>query len=225
MRCISVSKSMAAWAVLVALGCSGSASSDAPVGASPAAAQDRYGESVTGDLPPGFGTLKQDAFTIPMAYEGIQIKVTPLREWVIRMAAPDTYRRLSAYKTSMQGEIEAIARRKGGGGWPQVMLVSLFTRTPEQVFEPMELQIVNTNIVFRPLGVIPITPTFDKGRIRQNQTELGVYIFPSEIDLNLPTLVRYRESRGTGWESILQRLNRERALVRSRVGAAGNSGG
>lgn len=225
MRRISVSKSMAAWAVLVALGCSGGGSDDAPVGASPAAAQDTFGETVTGDLPPGFGTLKQDAFTIPLAYEGLAMKVTPLREWVIRMAAPDTYRRLSGYKTSMQGEIEQIARRKGDGGWPQIMLVSVFTRTPQQVFEPMELQILNTNIVFRPLGVIPITPEFAKGRVGQNQTELAVYVFPSEIDLNLPTLVRYREARGAAWEGIRQRLDRERALVRSRVGATGGSGG
>lgn len=224
MKCISVSKAMAAWAVLVGFACSGSASSEAPVGATPASAQDMFGETVTGDLPPGFGTLKQDAFTIPMAYEGLAIKVTPLREWVIRMAAPDTYRRLSGYKTSLRTEIEDIARRRGGSGWPQLMLVSLFTRTPEQVYEPMELEVVNSNIVFRPLGIIPITPNFAKGRILQNQTELGIYLFPAEIDLNLPTEVRYREARGTAWESIRQRLDRERALVRSRVSAQGGGG-
>lgn len=225
MRPISVSKSAAAWAVLVALGCSGSASSEAPIGATPAAAQDMFGETVTGDLPPGFGTLKQDAITIPMTYEGLAIKVTPLREWVIRMTAPDTYRRLSGYKTSMRAEIEEIARKRGDSGWPQVVLVSLFTRTPQQIFEPMELQILNTNIVFRPLGFIPITPEFAKGRINQNRTELAIYVFPSEIDLNLQTLVRYREARGGAWESIRQRLDRERALVRSRVGASGTTGG
>lgn len=223
MKSISVSKAMAVWSVLVGLACSGSPSSDAPVGATPAAAQDVYGEGVTGDLPPGFGTLKQDAFTIPLAYEGLAIKVTPLREWVIRMAAPDTYRRLSGYKTSLQAEIEQIAGRRGGSGWPQLVLVSLFTRTPEQVYEPMELEVVNTNIVFRPLGIIPITPEFAKGRIGQNRTELGIYLFPAEIDLNLPTVIRYKEARGVAWESILQRLNQERALVRSRVGAQGGS--
>ncbi len=214
---------MSVFAVLVGLACSGSASSDVPVGATPASAQDVAGESVTGDLPPGFGTLKQDAFTIPMVYEGLAIKVTPLREWVIRLAAPDTYRRLSGYKTSLRSEIEAIANRRGGG-WPQLMLVSLFTRTPEQVYESMELEVVNQNIVFRPLGIIPITPEFAKGRIGQNRTELGIYLFPAEIDLNLQTVIRYREARGTAWTGIRQRLDRERALVRSRVGAQSSSG-
>jgi len=214
---------MAASAVLVGLACGGNASSDVPVGATPASAQDMYGESVTGDLPPGFGTLKQDAFTIPMVYEGLAIKVTPLREWVIRMAAPDTYRRLSGYKTSLQSEIETLARRRGNE-WPQLMLVSLFTRTPEQVYEPMELEVVNQNQVFRPLGIIPITPEFAKGRILQNRTEIGIYLFPGKIDLNLPTIIRYRESRGVAWASIRQRLDQERALVRSRVSAQGASG-
>lgn len=221
MRYFSIGRAVTAWAILVGLGCSGSASGDAPVGATPASAQDTYGESVTGDLPPGFGTLKQDQFTIPLVYEGLAIKVTPLREWVIRLAAPDTYRRLSGYKNSLRPEIEEMARRRGGSDWPQLMLVSLFTRTPEQVFEPMELQVVNQNVVFRPLGIIPITPNFAKGRIMQNQTELGIYLFPAEIDLNLPTLIRYQEARGASWEGIRQRLDRERALVRSRVGAQG----
>jgi hypothetical protein len=141
------------------------------------------------------------------------------------MAAPDTYRRLSGYKTSLRSEIDAIAQRRGGNTWPQLMLVSLFTRTPEQVFEPMELQVVNSNVVFRPLGIIPITPNFAKGRILQNRTELGIYVFPGEIDLNLPTIIRYKEARGVAWEGIRQRLNQERALVRSRVSAQGGSGG
>jgi hypothetical protein len=89
----------------------------------------------------------------------------------------------------------------------------------------MELQVVNQNTVFRPLGIIPITPEFAKGRIGQNRTELGIYLFPGEIDLNLQTIIRYRETRGVAWEGILQRLNRERALVRSRVSAQGGSGG
>ena len=226
MKRISVSKAIAALAVLVGFACGGSAPGDVPVGATPASAQDVYGESVTGDIPPGYGTLKQDDFTIPTAFEGLAIKVTPLREWVIRLAAPDTYRRLSGYKTSLRPEIEAIMQRRNASAWPQLMLVSLFTRTPEQVYEPMELQIVNSNVVFRPLGIIPITPNFAKGRIMQNQTELGIYLFPAEIDLNLPTEIRYKEARSFAWESIRQNLDQERALVRSRIGASqGQQGG
>jgi hypothetical protein len=217
---ISVSKLMTALAIFTGLSCGGSASSDVPVGAAAAAAQEMSGERITGDLPPGFGTLKQDAFTIPMVYEGLAIKVTPLREWVIRLAAPDTYRRLSGYKTSLAGEIEALARKKGQSEWPQLMLVSLFTRTPEQVYEPMELEVTNGNSVYRPIGVIPISPEFGKGRVQQNQTLLAIYLFPSQIDLDLTLILRYRETRGVAWESIQQKLYRERALVRSRVASS-----
>lgn len=217
MKRISVSRLMSASAVLTGLACSGSAASDSPIGVTPAAAQEMSGERVTGDLPPGFGTLKQDDFTIPMVYEGMAIKVTPLREWVIRLAAPDTYRRLSGYKTSLAGEIQELAKRKGQTDWPQLLLVSLFTRTPEQVFQPMEFELINQSVTYRPLGVIPLSPEFSKGRVLQNQTLLAIFLFPSRIDLNLPTVIKYREARGTGWESVLQTLDRERALVRSRV--------
>ncbi len=216
----SVSRVAFAWGALGGLACGSNPSDDPALGASTAVAQEPYGAEASGDLPPGYGTLKQDDFTVPMVFDGLQMKITPLREWVIRLSAPDTYRRLSGYKTSLRDQIEALARQKGDSEWPQIMLVQLFTREPERVFEPMELELVNQSFVYRPLGLIPITPDFGSGRIKQNQTQLAVYLFPSDVNLDLPVVFRYREARGTAWEGIRQRLDQERALVRSRVASA-----
>ena len=39
---------------------------------------------------PGLGTLKQDEFTLGIRVGALLVKVTPLNERVIRLAAPDT---------------------------------------------------------------------------------------------------------------------------------------
>lgn len=45
-------------------------------------------------VPAGFGTLKQDQFTVSLRSGPLLLKVTPLDESVIRLSAPDTYQKL-----------------------------------------------------------------------------------------------------------------------------------
>ena len=60
--------------------------------------------------PPGFGTLRQDDVSISLSSDGLQIKVTPLAESVIRVTAPDTERRLRGLV------VEHTVLRRGGSG-------------------------------------------------------------------------------------------------------------
>ena len=46
-------------------------------------------------VPAGYGTLIQDHFTLTLESGPLRVKVTPLAESVIRLAAPDTYERLA----------------------------------------------------------------------------------------------------------------------------------
>ena len=138
--------------------CGGAPAPESPVGAGTAVAQDignGWHESLetpgARPLPPaGFGTLSQDNITIPVEVpEGnLFIKVTPLTEWVIRMTAPDTYRRLNGYKVARGEQIRDRARRNGERGWPLVLFVSFYTRDVESTYEPNDLQIRAQNVVF-----------------------------------------------------------------------------
>ena len=217
------------FAVLVGAACGGTPApeSSVPVGAGTAMAQDvgdGWHESLemprSRPLPPaGFGTLSQDDITIPVDVpEGnLFIKVTPLTEWVIRMTAPDTYRRLNGYKVSRGEQIRDQARRNGERGWPLVLFVSFYTRAVESTYEPYDLQIRAQNVVLRPFDIIAVTPDFNRERLRQQESQVALYLFEGDIDLNLPIEVEYDGRRSGRWAGIRSVLDRELTKVMSRV--------
>ena len=217
------------FAVLVGAACGGTPApeSSVPVGAGTAMAQDvgdGWHESLemprSRPLPPaGFGTLSQDDITIPVDVpEGnLFIKVTPLTEWVIRMTAPDTYRRLNGYKVARGEQIRDQARRNGERGWPLVLFVSFYTRAVESTYEPYDLQIRAQNVVLRPFDIIAVTPDFNRERLRQQESQVALYLFEGDIDLNLPMEVEYDGRRSGRWSGIRSVLDRELSKVMSRV--------
>src|SRR4051794_4908289 len=52
--------------------------------------------TVRDTVPIGFGSMKQDEVTLAIRTGALLVKVTPLQENIIRLLAPDTYRRLHA---------------------------------------------------------------------------------------------------------------------------------
>jgi hypothetical protein len=171
-------------------------------------------------LPPaGFGTLSQDDITIPVdvSSDNLAIKVTPLTEWVIRMTAPDTYRRLNGYKVARGEQIRDRTRRNGERGWPLVLFVSFYTRAVESTYEPYDLQIRAQNVVYRPFDIIAVTPDFNRERLRQQESQVALYLFEGDIDLDLPIEVEYDGRRGMRWAGIRSVLDRELTKVMTRV--------
>lgn len=214
-------------AVTTALGCGGRAAAELPVGARPASAQERTGPAwadslespSTGVLPPlGFGTLKQDDITVFVQAGDLQVKAVPLAEWVIRLTAPDTYRRLNGYKTARASEIRERAARGGEDRWPLVLFVTLFTREIQDSYQPFDLQVRNQNRIYRPIDILTVTPDYDRGRIRQEDPQIALYLFPAEIDLELPTAILYQGAESRRWDGIRARLDAERSQVLSRAG-------
>ena len=61
-------------------------------------------------VPPGYGTLAQAEFTLELVSGALQIQVTPLAESVIRLAAPDTYQRLTGLSASSGESLRSQAR-------------------------------------------------------------------------------------------------------------------
>lgn len=170
-------------------------------------------------VPVGYGTLSQDAITVLVRSDGLQVKFVPLSEWVIRLTAPDTYRRLNGYKVSRAEEILDLTRRAGERGWPLVAFVTFFSRSVEESFEPYDLQVSNQSRLYRPFDVIPVTPDFGRARLDQQQSQVALYLFSPEIDLNLPTTVRYGDASSERWNSIRRTLDSELSRANSRAGA------
>lgn len=175
-------------------------------------------EDTTGQVsvPVGFGSLRQDDIAIRVQPPGMIVRAIPLNENVIRLLTPDSYRALRDLQESNRSEIERIARRSGGRR-PAVWYVSFYGLQPEARFSPMELVITSAGQDFRPIDVIPLSAGFGEQRLRQRETQSAVYLYPSDIDVDHPLVVTFQGERDASWEQILQRIERERALVRARA--------
>ena len=164
-------------------------------------------------VPPGYGTMIQDEFTLTLVRGSLQVKVTPLAESVIRLAAPDTYERLAGLARSSAGSL-----RSQTGLAPSLFLVSFFSRDPTVRYEPESLHIVNRGLRYRPEAIHAITPGWGGQRLRQEETQMAVYAFDPVIDLEIALTAEYEGARDTSWEGIVTRLELERARVRGRTG-------
>ncbi len=166
-------------------------------------------------VPAGFGTLIQDEFTLTLQAGALLVKITPLEESVIRLAAPDTYERLAGLA---QANRPGLRSRTGRD--VSLFLVSFFSRDPTVRYEPESVHIVNGGLRYRPTAIQAITPGWGEQRLRQQETQIAVYAFDGAIDLEITMVVEYEQARDTSWEGILNRLELERARVRGRAGRA-----
>lgn len=168
-----------------------------------------------GGIPPGFGSLRQDDIAIRLEPQGLIVRAIPLDESVIRLLTPDSYRALRDLEESNRRTIETITRRSGGRA-PDLWYVSFYGREENARFSPMELVITSGGQDFRPLDVIPLSTGFGEQRLRQRETQSAVYVYPGEIDVDHPLVVTFQGIQSIIWEQLLQRIERERALVRAR---------
>jgi hypothetical protein len=167
--------------------------------------------------PPGFGTLRQDDFTVGLASGQVQIKITPLDESVIRLAAPDTYQRLHGMVASRSDRIRQMAETAGVRGDPKVFLVTFFTRDRQAQFEPTNLQLLSEGILYFPQGILPLTPEWGRQQLLQEKTQSALYLFDPAIDLDDVFEAEYGGARSFAWASIIRILQAERGRVVSRA--------
>ncbi len=170
-------------------------------------------------LPPaGYGTLRQDAVSLQLSTPTLRIQVVPLDERVIRLLANDTYTSLHRLVESRREEIEATARRNGVQN-PTVFLVTFFALEREARFTPDELNIGSQSRLFRPLGVVPLSPLWNNQQLNQRETATALYVFSDGIQVLDPFIVEYVVVRTEAWEQILRVLDGERASVLARASA------
>jgi hypothetical protein len=185
-----------------------------PLAAGTAQAQ----EDTTGTalVPAGYGSLRQDDISIRLQPQGLIVRAIPLDESVIRLLTPDSYRAMRDLQESNRTAIEVIAKRSGGRR-PAVWYVSFYGLQPDARFSAMDLVITSAGQDFRPIDVIPLTTGFGEQRVSQRETQSAIYLYPPEVDVDHPLVVTFQGERNTSWDQTLQRIERERALVRARV--------
>ncbi|MGQ0643280.1 MAG: hypothetical protein ACT4P6_21250 [Gemmatimonadaceae bacterium] len=183
----------------------------------PAPAVNDSGSANAGLVPAGFGTLRQDEVALRLDVLSLQVRALPLEESILRTLASDSYRALRDLRESQGTAVGAIARRTGTTQF-SLWYVSFFSAEPgETRFSPMDLVVTNVGRDFRPLGVLALTPGFGQHRVRQRETHSALYVFDGQLDANQPLVVTYETARNSDWAVTLQRIDRERILIRSRA--------
>ena len=170
-----------------------------------------------GLVPAGFGTLRQEDVALHLERLGLQLRAIPLDESVIRTLSPDSYRALRDLQRSKRAEIATIERRQGSRPVALWYIAFFGVEQGETPFSPMELIVTNVGRDFRPLDVIGLSPGFGEQRLRQRETQSALYAFDGRLDIDQPLTVQYETAVNAEWATILQRIERERSLIRTRA--------
>lgn len=168
------------------------------------------------DLPPtGYGSLRQDEFSVEIQARAVHVKITPLAEQIIRLAAPDTYHRLQALVRSRWERAVAMTEAPGA----ELFLVSFFSRDPNVAYRPEELRVTHRGRSLQPTGIVPLTTGWGRQLLQPQETQSAIYVFEPPFDYDLPITVRYGMQESDDWHRVvLPRLEEERARVESRAG-------
>jgi len=189
---------MAAVTVTTLAGCANAGSVDVtPFG----------GEALDETLPSGFGSLRQEAVSVTLVSDDVQLRVTPLDPQLMRLTAPDTEARLAA----------TLERAGGVRIGSTLALVSVYTDAPAAPFEPRDLRLELRGRRLAISEVIPISPEWGTGQLRQRTAISAVYRFDGDVRwLDEGPRLAYRTSASDGWQGLLPTLDVERARVRAR---------
>jgi hypothetical protein len=186
--------------------------------ATPAPAAAPAAQDTSALIPGGFGSLRQEEIAITLNTAGLVVRAFPLDDSFIRTLAPDSYRSMLGQRESKRAAIDSIARRMGLSS-VDVWYVSFFNEQPGDArFSPRDVVLTNQGRDFRPIEVLPLTQGFGENRVRQRQTHAAIYVFDGALDPNQSLTLVSETARGGDWQSVLLRVERERAVIRNRAG-------
>jgi hypothetical protein len=169
-------------------------------------------------VPPGYGTLRRDDVVMRMSTGTIEVQILPLEEQVTRLLAPDTYRSLTQLVQSRSLEIADAAARGGTDTPPStLMLVTFLGVVPQARFNPEELNITSRGRLFRPIGIVPLSPTWGSYQLDARQQAVAIYLFEPGISVREQLTVSYQGLSSDAWNRSIRLLDQERARVKARA--------
>src|SRR5207247_9158880 len=126
--------------------------------------------------PAGFGALKRGDIVVRFATEQLEMQVLPLDEQVIRLLAPDTYQSLAQLLRTKQREIADAARRVAVPN-PTLVMVTFFGIAPQARFSPEDVNITSRGRLFRPVGIVPLSPQWSCYQLEGHGQAVALYLF------------------------------------------------
>lgn len=189
--------------------------------AAPATQPVRSSRDTSALIPPGLGSLHQDDISIAVTNNGLTVRATPLSDDFIRTLSPDSYRTLFNARESRRAALDAISQRTGLPSLNLWYVLFYNAQMGEAPFSPRDVVLTNQARDYKPIDVIAITGGFGEQRIRQGQTAAGILVFDGSINPNQPLTMTIGTQTGGDWQSVIQRVEAERARIRARAGTNG----
>ncbi len=169
-------------------------------------------------LPGGYGSLRRDDIAVRLASDQLDIQVLPLDEQVIRLLAPDTYRSLTDLVRTRQAAIDSLAAR------PTLVLVTFYGLVPQARFSPEDLNLTSRGVLFRPIGIVPLSPRWNSYLLEAREQAVAIYLFDEGLSFREDLTVSYQGLSTGSWSRSVRLLDQERARVRARARAATRPG-
>lgn len=167
-------------------------------------------------VPAGYGSLRRDDIVARFSTGTLEIQVLPLDEQVIRLLAPDTYRSLAQLVRSRATDI-ADAAARGSTQNPALVMVTFLGVVGQARFNPDELNITSRGRLFRPIGIVALSPTWSSYQLDARQQAAAIYLFEPGISVREQLTVSYQGLSSDVWTRSLRLLDQERARVRARA--------
>ena len=167
-------------------------------------------------VPAGFGTLRRDEIYVRFGTPALEIQILPLEEQVIRLLAPDTYRSLNQLVASRAQEIADAADRAGTVN-PVLVMVTFVALVNDARFNPEDLNITSRGRIFRPVGIVPLSPTWSSYQLEARQQAVAIYLYDDGIGLREQMTITYQGLSSDAWTRSVRLLDQERARVRARA--------
>jgi hypothetical protein len=167
-------------------------------------------------IPAGYGSLRRDDIVAAFSTGTIAIQILPLEEQVIRLLAPDTYRSLRDLIHSRKDDI-ADAARLANVERPVLVMVTYLGIVPQARFSPEDLNITSRGRLFRPIGIVPLSPTWSSNQLDARQQAVAIYLFEPGISVREALTISYQGLSSDAWTHSLQLLDQERQRVKARA--------
>jgi hypothetical protein len=167
-------------------------------------------------VPAGFGSLRRDDIALRFATDQLQLQILPLDERVIRLLASDTYRSLEQMLESRRQDITDAARR-AGLMHPTLVMVTFYGQVPGARFNPEDVQLQSRGRLFRPVEIVPLSPTWNTLQLDQRQQAVAIYLYEDGVSWLEELSASYQSSPAASWSHSLQVLEQEQARVRARA--------
>ena len=172
-------------------------------------------------IPTGYGTLRRDDVAVRITTDRVDIQVLPLREGIIRLLAPDTYRSLAELVRKRQATIDSVAMQVGVQR-PTLVLVTFVGLLPQARFNPEDVNLASGGQLFRPVGIAPTSATWGSFQLAAQEQATAIYLFDEGITFREDLIVSYQTRSTTAWSRSVRILDQEDARVRARVGTPPN---